>query len=162
MAFDVYVKIDGIEGESTDYRHLGWIEVLYFKTHLNQEISSTASSAGGASAERVDFDDFVITKQLDKASPKLASACAAGTHINKIVIEICRAGTDKVKFMEYKLTNCIISKVTSGGSEKIFPAETFKINFGKIEWCYTQQERQGGGAAGSIACGWSLERNCKV
>jgi type VI secretion system secreted protein Hcp len=162
MAFDAFIKIDGIEGESTDDKHPGWIEALYYKTEVKQKISSTASSAGGASAERADFDDFVFTKQFDKASPKLTLACAAGIHIDKIVVELCRAGTDKVKFMEYKLTNCFISKVTSGGSEKIFPAETLKVNFGKIEWCYTQQKRQAGGAAGNIACGWNLERNCKI
>lgn len=162
MAFDAFIKIDGIEGESTDAQHTGWIEALYYKTGLHQKKSSTASTAGGASVERADFKDFVFTKQLDKASPKLALACAAGTHIDKIVVELCRAGTDKIKFMEYTLTNCFITKVTSGGSEKIFPAETFNVNFGKIEWCYAQQQRKGGGAAGNIANGWSLEKNSKI
>ncbi len=162
MAFDAFIKIDGIEGESSDDAHEGWIEALYFKTGLNQKISSTASSAGGASAERASFKDFVFTKQLDKSSPKLALACAAGTHIDNITVEICRAGGEKVKFMEYRLTNCLISEIVSGGGEKIFPAETFKINFGKIEWRYIQQKRQGGGAAGSIASGWNLEKNCKI
>jgi type VI secretion system secreted protein Hcp len=162
MAFDTFIKIDGIEGESTDDKHQGWIEVLYFKTEIKQKISSTASSAGGASAERANFKDFIFTKQLDKASPKLALACAAGTHIGKIIIKICRAGTDKIKFMEYTLTNCLISKITTGGSEEVFPAETLKINFGKIEWCYTQQSRAGGGSVGNIASGWSLEKNCKL
>jgi type VI secretion system secreted protein Hcp len=162
MAFDTFVKIDGIEGESTDEKHQGWIEALYFETEIKQKISFTASSAGGASAERADFGDFIFTKQLDKASPKLALACAAGTHIDNIIIEICRAGTDKIKFMEYKLTNCLISKITTGGGDGDFPAETLKINFGKIEWCYTVQKRSGGGAAGNIAGGWSIEKNCKL
>jgi type VI protein secretion system component Hcp len=64
--------------------------------------------------------------------------------------------------MEYTLTNCLISKITTGGSEEVFPAETLKINFGKIEWCYTQQSRAGGGSVGNIASGWSLEKNCKL
>ncbi len=28
MAFDCFIKIDGMEGESTDYNHQGWIEVI--------------------------------------------------------------------------------------------------------------------------------------
>jgi type VI secretion system secreted protein Hcp len=162
MAFDAFVKIDGIEGECSGQDHQGWIEVLYYKTKLNQNVSSTASSAGGASAERADFSDFVITKNLDKASPKIALTCAEGTHIDTILIELCRAGTDKVRVMEYKLTNCLISKVRSGGGEKIFPMETIEINFGKIEWCYIQQKRRGGGTAGNIASGWSVERNSRA
>ena len=161
MAFDAFIKIDGIEGESTDEKHAGWIEVTSYNTGLSQTVSSTASSAGGASAERADFQDFSITKQIDKASPKLAVACADGTHISSIVVELCRSGTDKVKFMEYKMTNCIISgtSITGGGE---FPTENVTIDFGKIEWSYTQQKRKGGGAAGNVASGWDLEKNCKV
>jgi len=63
--------------------------------------------------------------------------------------------------MEYKLTNCIISKVetASGGA---FPYDTVDIDYGKIQWSYTVQKREGGGAAGQIAAGWDLQRNCKV
>lgn len=161
MAFDAFVKIDGIDGESTDDKHAGWIEIISYDTGVTQRSSATASSVGGASAERADFHDFSFTKQLDKASPKLALACADGTHIATITVEICRAGTDKVKFMEYKMTNCIISGVsTSGGGD--FPQESVSVNYGKMEWAYVQQKRQGGGAAGNVAAGWDLEKNCKV
>lgn len=163
MAFDAFIKIDGVEGESSDDKHAGWIEVTSFNTGLSQTVSSTASSAGGASAERADFQDFSFSKQIDKASPKLALACADGTHINTVLVELCRSGTDKVKFMEYKLTNCIISGVTtSGNGGGDFPSENVNIDFGKMEWSYTQQKRQGGGAAGNVAAGWDLEKNCKV
>ncbi len=161
MAFDCFVKIDRIEGESTDDKHQEWIEVFRFYTEVSQKVSSTASSAGGASAERTDFEDFVFIKEADKSSPKLALACANGTHIDNIVFELCRAGSDKIKFMEYKLTNCIISEYTTAAGGGI-PMETVHINFGKIEWCYTQQKRAGGGAAGQVAAGWDLQKNCKV
>lgn len=163
MSFDGFIRIDGIDGESSDDQHKGWIEVVYFETNLKQKTSSTASSVGGASSERVDFSDFIFIKQLDKASPKLALACAAGTHINEIDLELCRAGTDKLNYMTYKLKNCIISKVsTSGGGGADFPAELLKIDFGSIEWCYVLQKRKGGGSAGNIAAGWDLEKNCKL
>jgi type VI secretion system secreted protein Hcp len=161
MAFDAFIKIDGIEGESADDQHQAWIELISYNTGVTQTVSSTASSSGGASAERADFQDFSITKQLDKATPKLAVACADGTHIDTILVELCRAGTEKIKFMEYKMTNCIIGGVsTNGGGD--FPTETVNINYGKIEWSYTQQKRQGGGASGNVAAGWDLEKNCKV
>ena len=161
MAFDAFIKIDGIEGESTDEKYQGWIELLSFDAGLSQKASSTVSSAGGASSERADFQEFHFEKELDKSTPKLALACAGGTHIDNIVIEICRAGSDKVKFMEYRLVNCIISKVetSSGGA---FPYDTVGINYGKINWSYTIQKRKGGGADGQIAAGWDLQKNCKV
>jgi type VI secretion system secreted protein Hcp len=161
MAFDAFIKIDGIDGESTDDKHAGWIEMISYNAGLSQSTSATASSVGGASSERADFDNFSFAKQLDKASPKLALACADGTHIANVLVEICRAGTEKVKFMEYKMTNCIVSSVkTMGGGE--FPTENVAIDFGKIQWAYTQQKRQGGGASGNVPAGWDLEKNCKV
>ncbi len=165
MSFDCFIKIDNIEGESTDDKHQGWIEVLRYGIGVKQTVSTTASSSGGASAERADFTDFKFKKFLDKSSPKLALACAAGIHIDKIAVEVCRAGTDKVTFMTYTLTNCLISRIdtTSGGDTSgKFPAEMVKINYGKIEWAYTKQKRAGGGAAGQVAAGWDLQRNCKI
>ncbi len=100
MAFDAFIKIKDIEGESSDSKHSGWIEVTDCDMEINQTISNTASSAGGASAERADFSDFRFCKQMDKASPKLALACANGTHFDAITVELCRAGTEKVKFQD--------------------------------------------------------------
>lgn len=162
MAFDAFVKIEGIEGESTDEKHQGWIELLSCDTRITQKVSTTASSAGGASAERANLLDLNFIKQVDKASPKLALACADGTHINTITIEFCRAGTDKVKFLEYKMSNCIISDYQMTADGRDFPIEGISINYGKIEWSYTQQKRKGGGAAGQVAAGWDKEKNCKV
>lgn len=161
MAFDGFIQISGIEGESTDEKHPNWIEIISYNSGVSQTVSSTASSVGGASAERADFEEFTFTKHLDISSPKLAIACADGTHIDTIIVELCRAGTSKVQFMEYKMTNCLISSIsTAGGGE--FPTEDVAINFGKIEWNYTKQKRHGGGPAGSVASGWDLQTNRKV
>ncbi len=165
MPFDCFLKIDNIEGESSDSKHQGWIEVLRYGIGVKQTVSATASSAGGASAERADFSDFSFRKYLDKATPKLTLACADGTHIDKIVVELCRAGTDKVTFMTYTLSNCLISQIdtTSGNDTGAnFPAETIKINYGTIEWKYVRQNRKGGGAIGNVATGWNLQKNCKL
>ncbi len=163
MAFDAFIKIDGIEGESTDEKHKGWIEIQSFGTGHTQKISRTASSVGGASAERADFMAFEFEKLLDKASPKLALACADGTHINSVTVELCRAGGDKLKYMEFIMSNCMISgyKVIGDGQDP-FPLESIGINYGKIEWGYKQQRRAGGTAVGKIAAGWNLEKNSKV
>lgn len=161
MAFDAFIKIGDIEGESTDDKHAGWIEITDYSMDITQTISTTASSSGGASAERADFTDFSITKQLDKATPKLALACADGTHFGKIVVELCRAGTDKLKFVEFILTNCILSSISMAAGKE-FPEETISINYGKIEWGYVQQKRQGGYASGNVVAGWDQEKNCKV
>lgn len=161
MAFDAFLKIDGIQGESTDDKHKDWMEITSCNWTVDQPTSASASTAGGGSAERANFHDFTITKELDKASPKLNLACADGTHIKEVILELCRSGSDKLKYMEYKLSDVIVSSVAVSGSKGI-PTETVTLNYGKIEWIYTQQKRADGGGAGNIAAGWSLETNKKV
>lgn len=165
MAFDAFLKIDGIPGESTDDKHKDWIEVLSYSHGVNQRASGSASTAGGATAERADFGDFSIVKALDKASPKIFEACSTGKHITTVTVELCRAGGDKVKYMEYKLSNCIVSSYRPGGSAQggeTLPLEEVSFNYGKIELSYTQQKRADGSGGGQVAAGWDLEKNVKV
>jgi type VI secretion system secreted protein Hcp len=164
MAFDCFLKVSGIPGESTDDKHSDWIEVLDFGWRVSQPASGSASSGGGASAERADFGDFTISKTLDKASPKLMLACADGTHIDEITLELCRAGGDKLKYMEYKLTDAMVTSVEPGGMAQAdtLPVERISFNFGKIELTYTHQDRAGGRGKGNVAAGWDLRKNKKV
>jgi type VI secretion system Hcp family effector len=160
MAFDSFIKFDGIEGESMDAEHRGWIEISSYRHGIRQKGSITASSAGGAGSGRGDFGDFLFTKQMDKASPKLAICCAAGTHFDKVVLDICRAGDTKLRYMRYELINCMISGYSAAGGTGV-PAETVTVDFGKISMVYTQQKRDGGGPAGNIIGSWDRQRNCK-
>ncbi len=161
MAYDAFIKIDGIPGESQDDKHKDWIEILDFEHEMSQPSSATASSAGGGTTERVDHEDIQITKHIDKASPKIYEALSKGTHIPNVLIEFCRAGGDKLKYMEIKLEQVIISYAKPGGSKNddAFPTEDVKFNYGKIKWTYTQQKRADGTGGGNVAGGWDLIGN---
>jgi type VI secretion system secreted protein Hcp len=160
--FDVFLKIDGIPGESSDDKHKDWIEILSFSHGITQPASATRSSAGGASAERCDHADFTITKLLDKASPLLLQYCCTGKHIPAITVEMCRAGGDKMKYMDVKMEEIIISSVTPSGTSKGeygFPIESVSFNYGRIKWTYTQQKRADGSGGGNVPGGWDLTAN---
>ena len=149
MAKDMFLKIEGIPGESTDDAHADWIEILSFNSGVSQSASAAASTGGGASAERADFQDFSIVKELDKATPKLNLFCANGSHIAEVKIELCRAGGEKIKYMEYIMSNVIVSSVSIGGGGGSLPTESVTFNFGKVEWTYTQQKRADGSGGGT-------------
>ena len=159
--FDGFIKIDGVPGESLDDKHKDWIEILSFNHGISQPSIGTRSSTGGASAERCDHEDLVITKQVDKASPKLYELCSTGKHIATVTIELCRAGGDKVRYIEVKMEQVIISSVHPSGHAhgNEFPAESVAFNYGKIKWTYTQQKRSDGSGGGNVTGGWDLTAN---
>lgn len=97
MAIDVYLQIDGIKGESQDEAHKGWIECSSVNWSLTQPKSATSSTAGGHTAERVEFTEIGVNKTADLASPILAQHCAMGKTIPKAKLEFmpaadCRRG----------------------------------------------------------------------
>src|SRR5437879_583168 len=98
--FDSFLQIEDVKGESLDDKHKDWIEVLSFDHEMNQPVSSTRSTAGGAATGRSQHGDFAVMKFVDKASPKLYEAVSSGKHFKKAKVEVCRAGGGQVKFME--------------------------------------------------------------
>ena len=164
MAFDAFIKLATVPGESTDDKHKDWIEVLSYHWGVDQPTTATASSVGGGPSSRANFGDLKIVKQIDKASAKLAEACAIGEHIKDITLELCRAGGQKLKYMEYKMEEVIVSSVHAGGSSQgseDVPTEEVGFNYGKIKWTYTQQKRADGSGGGNVTGGWDLTQNKK-
>jgi len=162
MAFDAFLKIATIPGESTDDKHKDWIEVLSYSHGVSQPTSGSVSSGGSRSSERVDHADFTIRKVLDKASPKLALACCKGEHITDVTLTLNRATGDKQKYMEYKLSDVIVRSVRPGGSTKegeTLPIEEVSFAYGKIEWTYTATDHATGKAAGEVKANWDLKSN---
>ncbi len=165
MAFDAYLKIEGIPGESTDASHKDWIEILSFSHMLTQRPSGSASAKGGAAGERCDHHPFTIVKALDKATPKLAEACCEGRHIKEVLFTLNRAGGEKLEYFRVTLTEVMVTSVRPGGTSsggESMPLEEISFNYGKIEWTYTQQKRGDGTGGGKVASGWDVTQNKKV
>jgi len=154
LAYDTFIKIDPIEGESTDNKHKDWIEVLSFSHGVSQPI--TSSDTGGRIGQGSNHQDFSITKVLDKASPLLALYCCTGTRIPSALVELCRTGGDKEKFMEYKFQDILVSSVQPKGTiTDVLPLEEVSFNYGKIEWTYTLD-------GNSVTTGWNVDTNTPI
>lgn len=158
MACDVFLKIEGIDGECTDDAHKDWIELQSFNHGLSQQVSS-ASATGGRTGGRADFQDFSVTKTVDKATPDLNLHCCNGKHIPKIEVEVCLATEDKHTFMKYEMEDVIVSSISvGGGSYDDRPTESVTFAYGKIKWEYTPIDNTGKAGAAADRT-WILEEN---
>ena len=153
MTFDAFIKIDGISGDSLDDQHKGWIEVIGYSFGAKQSVSSTASSAGGASAGGAEVSDFSFSKRMDSATSKLFQASCTGLHLKEVTHSLSRAGGEKLRYFEIKLEEVLISHFTQTG-ESGEPLENVRLNFGRIKTTYTHQNRSNGLAGGNITGGW--------
>jgi type VI secretion system secreted protein Hcp len=162
MGFDAFLTLDGIPGESQDQKHAKWIEIHSYNTSIVMPIAGGRSSTGGASAGRCDHGDLRITKNLDATSPKLQLFASNGTHIKKATLDVCRATGDKQLVYQITLEDLIVSSFTSGGSAKggeSMPFEEVSLNYGKINWEYTQTDHKTGKPAGKLANWYDLVQN---
>lgn len=159
MAVDMFLKIEGLDGESTDEAHDKWIEVLSFSHGVSQPVSG-ASATGGRTGGRADFMDMGVVKTIDNASPDLNIKCAKGEHIPKVELELCLASGEKHTFMKYTLEDCVITSVAPGGSAggESKPLENLTIAYGKIKWEYTPIDHTGSPGSPTDRT-WNLETN---
>jgi len=163
MAYDSFLQIDGIKGDSTDSAHKNWIEVESYTHRIAQARGGAASAQGVHAGGRADHDDFTIVKRLDSATPLLARYCCDGKHIPNIRMELCRAMGDKTTFMVYSFKDSMVASVAPSGSassEDPIPMEEVTFRYGQINWEYTQTDPTGGGKRGAaVQAGWSVLEN---
>ena len=170
MSSNMYLKIERasgtVAGESTDSEHPGQMEILSFSHGQHQSVVGTTSSAGGRTAERVNHQDFSVTKYMDKSTPVLNQSCSEGEHFKKLTFQLYRSTADAgkpVKYMEYILTDAIISSYSVGGGGGDIPVENLSFNYESIKWAYIPQKKEApGGPDTAIPGGWSLKQNKKI
>src|SRR5258708_34776476 len=82
MAFNAFLKIDGIAGESQG----GAIELASFSWGVSNSISSTTGS--GAGAGKASFQDFSFSARAGKQSPQLFGAAGEGEDIPRATLTV--------------------------------------------------------------------------
>lgn len=129
-ASDYFLKINGVEGESTHEQHKGEIEISSWSWGMSNSSSMSTGSGGGAG--KVNVQDLSFTKQYDKSSPHLMKRCASGEHIKDAVITMRRTSGDRAEqYLTYKLegVRCTSYQVSAGGDQ---PTESISLNFTKM------------------------------
>jgi type VI secretion system secreted protein Hcp len=153
-----YIKFDGIDGEAKDKDHDKWSDIL----SVSQAVSKPGRGATGPTRRRGDtiMEDIVVTKELDKSSPKIAEAVCKGKVFPKVEIHLTASYTDagRVTYYAYELTNTQVTRYDfagSGQSEDV-PTEDLALNFEEIKVTYTETDSEGS-EKGNIEYTWKVE-----
>jgi type VI secretion system secreted protein Hcp len=160
MAVDMFLKLDGIKGESKDHKHKDEIHIESFSWGLSQ--TGAHGAGGGGGAGKVSVHDISITKFLDKSSPELMLHCCNGKHIKEGLITVRKAGENPVEYMKIKLTDIIVSGVQEAGHGSEHLTESLTLNFAKFHVDYQEQGSDGKAQGGPVGMGWDVKANQKA
>jgi len=155
---DYFLKLDGIDGESTDAKHKADIDLESWSWGATQ--AGSHGGGGGGGAGKVSVQDFHFVMKINKASPKLMQTCASGDHIKKGVLVCRKAGKDQQEFLKITMSEILVSSYQTGGSAHgdVIPTDQISINFSKIEFDYKEQKPDGT-LGGNTHGGWNVKEN---
>ena len=161
MAVDFFLRIEGIEGESTDAKHKGEIDVLSWSWGASN--TGSTGIGGGAAAGKASIQDVHFTARMSKASPRLFLACASGQRVKQARLAAVQAGGKQAEFLTLTLTDVMISSYQTGGSEgsDLVPMDQVSLNFAKLAMEYKAQKADGSLDAPVVA-GWDAKTSVKV
>jgi type VI secretion system secreted protein Hcp len=157
MAVDMFIKLDGIKGESIDSVHKGEVDILAWSWGASQ--SSSFHVGGGGGAGKVNIQDLSLTKYVDRSSPTLFNFCCKGAHIKTADITVRKAGGKTLEYIKISLIDVIVSSWTTGGSggeDKL--TENISLSFAKVKFTYTPQKEDGTSDA-AVPVTWNIPGN---
>ena len=128
-AYDTFLKIPGIPGESLADKHAGEISVLEFEQAIDR---SNGSLSPGTLA---------VTKMIDRSTAALANAAATGLPLSNLVLAVHKT-PDKADFYQITLEAATVTsfdQVLKGG----VLMEVITFSFTKIAYSYAMQKPDG-------------------
>lgn len=159
-AVDIFLKIEGVDGEARDKEFNNWIDVLAFSEGMSQ--SGTTHVGGGGGAGKASLQDLSVTKYIDSSSPFIRQNLVQGKHIPEARLVVRKAGENPVVFFEIILKDVLLTSVSAGGSggeDRL--TENVTINFREVTWRYTPVDALGNPGP-VIEAGWDVAANAPL
>jgi type VI secretion system secreted protein Hcp len=162
MGIEIFLKLDGIDGESEKNGAEKWIEIFSFSNGASNP--SSVAFGTGSGAGKVDLSSLSLQKQLDISSPKLFLNCCAGTHIAKgtmMVREATGSDTPQV-YYQYDMTEVFCDSISWGGAANGGkPSESLSMSAKSLQVTYFPQDSTGK-LGNKVVAGWDVSTNKKM
>ena len=140
---DMFLKLDGVDGESSDPAHKGEIQIDGFRFNLVSPRDSFTNQATGVRR----WSHLTLRAKVDKSTPLLFMNLATNGKIPKAVLTCRKAGKEQFEYFKVTLSEVLVVKVQAGdlddGGGDVIPQCEFDLGFGKIEILAKEQTSLG-------------------
>jgi type VI secretion system secreted protein Hcp len=138
VSADLFLKIEGVEGDSADEFHKKEIEI----DHWN--VGATVTRVPGKHAVEKVVHNISVAMRNGKTTPILLQACASGRKFSSAIITGRKAGGKQEEYVKIKMEEVIIANVNlHAASGDSAPVADMVLNFTKIEWEVKTQDDRG-------------------
>lgn len=160
-ADDIYVQLDGIDGEPVANLRLSGPAPLLavdWDWSMGRGVTPDTFSTGRTDS-RVRIDTLNFTHHIDRSTPKLLEYCTTGRHIPNARLVVRKSGTYGDPFLIIEFKDVIISSIsTAGDASANRPTEKVSLSFGAFNVIYNQTDKNGT-AQRDFRFGWSIAEN---
>ena len=161
MAFDMFLELSGVKGETRDdkFKGKGGIDILAWSFGISN--AGNAHTGGGMGAGKANYQDISITKYIDLSSAPLMESVSVGKHFDTAKITVRKAGGKNAQLDYYtiELTEVFCTSYQTGGSggeDRL--TESLTLTFAKVKVKY-QAQNEKGAAAGDTEFKFSIAEN---
>src|SRR5271165_1910169 len=120
-----------VKGDVTATGYANWIELSSFQWGVGRGISSPTGGSADRESSAPSVSEITVTKDQDSSTGPLLTEALKGEGVTVIIDFVKTSSGQLTKYMEYTLTNCMISGFsTSSGGDRL--SESLSLNFTKI------------------------------
>ena len=157
----IYMKYGDIAGSVTTDGFKDWIQLGSFQWGVGRGVSLPHGAEDTREGSEPSVSEVVVTKRMEKASPKLWQDAVGGDFSAKVTIKFTSTTKDKVEsFLEYQFTDTGLSGYSVSGAGEDAPQESLSLNFAKVSWKYGALDAKTGSKPDVV--GWDLTAQKKM
>jgi type VI secretion system secreted protein Hcp len=117
------------------------------------------ATGGGGGTGRANFDALSFVHYVDRASPNIFQYCAAGKHIVRVELSVCKAGDGSQEYVRITLKDVLVVRVATDGVDKDLRAkEIVSLSYAEIK-VEAREQNADGSTGASVIGGWSVKEN---
>lgn len=152
-ATDIFVKINGITGNTTATGFTGYFELLQ-----TGQANTGCTTPGGGTCAGVP-GNFNFQMLLNEAAPVLQARLFAGTIIPTVDFVFRKIVGNGTSFIYYQVhLESVVVKSVAEVSGDVAPTEQYAFSFQKIAWKYIPQTSTGAAGTPILGC-WNFATN---
>lgn len=160
MAANMFMKVEGAEGDATEKHHKNWIVLESATFEVERAVDMADLGSNQRMHANTNFQKIEVTSQIGKASNKLAQSVANGTVRPEVLMHWCRSGqssSDGLEaFSQWKFKHVVIDKYSIQASADGIPEETWALAYIGVEHEYKETNQNTGKLTTLNTFKWNL------